>query len=105
VQNLVLNAIDAMPNGGTLTVQTRTAHDAVRLEVIDTGGGLTQEECNRLFTPYYTTKQHGTGLGLAIVQSIVSDHGGKIGVTSAPGRGATFAIELPISAEGRATHA
>src|SRR5207253_8146617 len=67
------------------------------LEVSGTGTGLTKEECERLFTPYYTTKQHGTGLGLAIVQSVVSDHGGKISVESEPGRGSTFRIELPVS--------
>jgi signal transduction histidine kinase len=65
------------------------------LEVADSGQGLTEEECARLFTPYYTTKQHGTGLGLAIVQSVVSDHRGKIAVVSAPGAGATFVIDLP----------
>ena len=68
----------------------------MRLEVTDTGEGLTPEECARLFTPYYTTKRHGTGLGLAIVQSVVSDHGGRIEVESAPGAGATFRIELPM---------
>jgi signal transduction histidine kinase len=67
----------------------------VRIEVSDTGTGLTPEECDRLFTPYYTTKQHGTGLGLAIVQSVVSDHKGSIMVKSAPGEGATFIIDLP----------
>jgi two-component system nitrogen regulation sensor histidine kinase NtrY len=68
----------------------------VRIEVTDTGEGLTPEECARLFTPYYTTKRHGTGLGLAIVQSVVSDHNGRIEVESAPGAGATFRIELPM---------
>jgi signal transduction histidine kinase len=94
LQNLVLNAIDAMPSGGTLAIRTAAHEGGVRLEVADTGQGLTQEECDRLFTPYYTTKTHGTGLGLAIVQSVISDHGCKIGVRSEPGKGTTFVIDL-----------
>jgi nitrogen fixation/metabolism regulation signal transduction histidine kinase len=97
LQNLILNAIDAMPAGGTLSIHARRKDDKIRLEVSDTGQGLTKEECERLFTPYYTTKRHGTGLGLAIVQSVVSDHGGKISVESETGRGATFVIELPAN--------
>jgi two-component system, NtrC family, nitrogen regulation sensor histidine kinase NtrY len=95
LSNLVLNAMDAMPNGGTLTLRTRRDDGKVIIEVADTGSGLTPEECERIFTPYYTSKQHGTGLGLAIVQSVVSDHGGRISVQSEPGRGTTFVIELP----------
>jgi two-component system nitrogen regulation sensor histidine kinase NtrY len=96
LENLILNSLDAMPAGGTLTVRTAHRPGAVRLEVTDTGEGLSPEECSRLFTPYYTTKRHGTGLGLAIVQSVVSDHSGRIEVESAPGAGATFRIELPM---------
>jgi len=94
-QNLVLNALDAMPAGGTLTFRTLETQSGIRIEVADTGKGLTPEECSRLFTPYYTTKQQGTGLGLAIVQSVVSDHRGTISVASEEGHGTTFRIELP----------
>ena len=94
-QNLVLNALDAMPAGGTLTLRTQERAGNVRIEVADTGKGLTPEECSRLFTPYYTTKLQGTGLGLAIVQSVVSDHHGTISVVSDEGRGTKFVIELP----------
>jgi two-component system nitrogen regulation sensor histidine kinase NtrY len=94
-QNLVLNALDAMPGGGALSVKSADAGTNVRIEVSDTGKGLTPEECSRLFTPYYTTKVQGTGLGLAIVQSVVSDHHGSISVASDEGHGATFRIELP----------
>ncbi len=101
ISNLVLNAMDAMPNGGTLTLRSRHDDKKVIIEVADTGSGLTREECERIFTPYYTSKQHGTGLGLAIVQSVVSDHGGRISVRSEPQRGTVFVIELPDNPEAR----
>ena len=102
LRNLVLNAMDAMQEGGDLVIRTTAQERSTIVEVSDTGAGLTQEECDRLFTPYYTTKQHGTGLGLAIVQSVVSDHHGSITVHSEPGGGATFRIELatPLASGG-----
>ena len=95
LSNLVLNAMDAMPHGGTLTVSAKSREEQVEIRVADTGEGLTTEECERLFTPYYTTKQHGTGLGLAIVQSVIADHAGRIAVESRMGGGAEFVITLP----------
>jgi len=99
ISNLVLNAMDAMAQGGQLTLRTRGEAGKVLIEVADTGSGMTPEECERIFTPYYTNKQNGTGLGLAIVQSVVSDHGGRIRVHSRAGEGTTFVIELPRNSE------
>jgi two-component system nitrogen regulation sensor histidine kinase NtrY len=102
LSNLVLNAMDAMPEGGTLTLRTHQNRDFSYIEVSDAGTGLLPEECERLFTPYYTSKPHGTGLGLAIVQSVISDHGGRISVRSELGKGTTFVIELPRNARHEA---
>jgi len=93
--NLVKNAMQAMTKGGTLTLQTGDAAEAVWMSVADTGGGIPQEQINRIFEPFYTTKKRGTGLGLMIVQRIVRAHGGRVELESHVGRGTTFRIWLP----------
>ncbi len=94
--NLVKNAMHAMTKGGTLTLQTGESEDGVWMSVTDTGGGIPQEQINRIFEPFYTTKKTGTGLGLMIVQRIVRAHGGRIELESRVGRGTTFRIRLPL---------
>jgi two-component system, sporulation sensor kinase E len=94
--NLVKNAAQAMTTGGTLTLQTGETSDDVWVSVTDTGGGIPQEQINRIFEPFYTTKKKGTGLGLMIVQRIVRAHNGRIELDSHVGRGTTFRIWLPL---------
>jgi two-component system, sporulation sensor kinase E len=94
--NLVKNAMQAMTKGGNLNVQTGETPEDVWVSVTDTGGGIPQEQINRIFEPFYTTKKKGSGLGLMIVQRIVRAHGGRIEVESQVGRGTTFRIWLPL---------
>lgn len=96
--NLVLNAINAMPEGGTLTITTRVeSNDQVEIRVTDTGCGIPQENLERMFVPFFTTRAvgQGTGLGLAISYSIIKQHGGSIEVSSQVRHGTTFIIRLP----------
>ena len=95
--NLMLNAEQAMPDGGTLTLVAQRDHDVVRLDVIDTGCGILADQLPKLFRPFHTTKTNGHGLGLAIVRKIVTAHGGMIDVQSEPGRGTKFTIRLPAA--------
>ena len=94
--NLVKNATQAMTTGGTLTLQTGENSDDVWFSVTDTGGGIPQEQINRIFEPFYTTKKKGSGLGLMIVQRIVRAHNGRIELESHVGRGTTFRVWLPL---------
>ena len=94
--NLVKNASQAMTTGGTLTLQTGENSDAVWVSVTDTGGGIPQEQLNRIFEPFYTTKKKGSGLGLMIVQRIVRAHNGRIELESNVGKGTTFRVWLPL---------
>ena len=94
--NLLKNALEAMPRGGELTITSRVKGAKVEISIADTGEGMSPEVAGNIFQPYYTTKAKGTGLGLAICQNIVQEHGGCIFADSAPGRGATFTIQLPV---------
>ena len=112
--NMLLNAIDAMKDGGTLSISARNAIDSpppiidrrnpvsgllsnffIEIKIKDSGEGIPEEACDRIFTPFYTTKSNGTGLGLSIVYQIIKEHGGRIDVQSKMGRGTEFTIMLP----------
>ena len=93
--NLFANAVDALPNGGDLVVRAEEEDHHIKIEVSDTGTGMSRETIEKLFEPFYTTKNKGTGLGLAIVFNIIQKHQGKIEVASAEGKGTTFTIILP----------
>ena len=99
--NLILNAVQAMPGGGRLTLHTSASDDWLEIEVRDTGHGISQENMGKLFTPFFTTKgkDKGVGLGLAVVHGIIQRHHGRIEVQSKEGEGATFTIHLPIQHE------
>jgi len=93
--NLVLNAIDVMPDGGDLVITSYDGAGGFEIEVADSGPGLTEEDRRRVFEPFYTTKQNGTGLGLAIVYHIAEAHGGTVTATNCPEGGAAFTIKFP----------
>lgn len=99
--NLITNAIQAMPDGGILTVTTNnTGSDTVAITITDTGTGITEENMSKMFEPLFTTKTKGIGLGLVISKMIVEAHGGHIDMKSAPGKGTAFTIHLPIGIRG-----
>jgi two-component system sensor histidine kinase HydH len=98
VLNLVQNALDAMPQGGTLHLMGRRTATHVQLQIQDTGSGISAENLPKIFDPLYTTKPGGTGLGLYIVQEIMAAHGGRVCVESIDGQGTTFTLTLPCAA-------
>jgi len=96
--NLIFNAVDAMPEGGTITMRARVAGDDVLLTVSDTGTGMSEDVRRRCLEPFFSTKaQQGTGLGLSMVHATVQRHRGAIAVDSTPGQGTTFRITLPTA--------
>ena len=96
VLNLLLNGYEAMSSQGTLTVRTRRDRSMARIEVVDTGVGIQQDQLENIFNPFFTTKPTGVGLGLAMVSKFVDSHAGKISVNSKTGEGATFRVSLPL---------
>ncbi len=99
--NLLVNAAQAIDDKGTITISTARENGRIVVRVADTGHGMTPEEMEKIFEPFYTSRQGGTGLGLAISRDIVREHGGELTVESAPGRGSVFTVHLPVVAESR----
>jgi signal transduction histidine kinase len=97
--NLIVNAAEAMSDGGRLCIESRTSHGHVEMIFADTGPGIVPEDLPHIFEPFYTTKVSGTGLGLAVSYSIVESNHGTLSVDSVPGHGATFTVRLPAAAK------
>ena len=94
--NIIKNAIDAMPGGGTLMIKSEISNDTVHVSFADTGLGIPKENLEKLFTPLFTTKAQGMGLGLPICKRIIGAHGGTISVESIPDKGTTFRLQIPV---------
>jgi signal transduction histidine kinase len=94
--NLGLNALEAVPNGGCLTIRTSSDSEEIIVSFKDTGVGMRKEVCSKMFTPFFTTKKNGLGLGLSIVRNIISAHGGRISVKSKLSAGTVITVTLPI---------
>ena len=94
--NLLLNAAQATPAGGAITIKTRRVGDTAEVSIIDRGGGIDPKHMENIFNPFFTTKPDGVGLGLAIVSKIVDEHGGKMAVESEPEKGSVFRVYLPL---------
>ena len=99
---LATNAIDAMPEGGTLTFRSVEQRKSIAIEIEDTGMGIPAEDLSKIFEPFFTTKEvgKGTGLGLAVCYGIITDHAGRLSVRSNVGKGTTFTILLPVTDAG-----
>ncbi len=96
--NLLLNSVDAMPSGGTITIRTKKTRHHFCILFEDTGLGIPDKDIPHVFDPFFTKKDNGTGLGLSITQSVIKNHKGKISVKSMEGEGTTFTLEIPLKA-------
>ena len=97
LMNLMLNSIEAMSSGGTLSVAARQTGETLQLEISDTGRGIPEEVAKKIFEPFYTTKEQGLGLGMPYAKKIIDQHGGTVSVHSKPGEGTTISITLPVA--------
>ncbi|HKP37198.1 MAG TPA: ATP-binding protein, partial [Pyrinomonadaceae bacterium] len=95
LMNLILNAIEAMRQGGALSITIDQTDETVRIEIVDTGSGIAEEEAKKIFEPFYTTKEQGLGLGMPYSKKIIDQHGGTISLDSQPGEGTRISIALP----------
>jgi signal transduction histidine kinase len=100
LMNLINNALDAMPSGGTLTISTSADAEFLEIGVRDTGTGILKENWDKMFAPFFTTKSSGTGLGLVIVSQVVDNHQGSLRFDSQPGKGTSFYLRFPFSPGG-----
>jgi two-component system sensor histidine kinase HydH len=98
--NLIVNAVQAMTDGGRLSVKTLREGDRLRVEIADTGVGMSREQVAKMFEAFYTTKAKGLGLGMPYAKKVIEEHGGEIGVESSPGAGTLVTVRLPVDAEG-----
>ena len=99
LMNLIVNAIEAMPDGGTLSVTSERTDDALLLRIADTGRGISDEEAKKIFEPFYTTKEQGLGLGMPYARKIIEQHGGAISFVSQFAEGTTISVALPVAEE------
>ncbi|MCR4290593.1 MAG: ATP-binding protein, partial [Candidatus Scalindua sp.] len=99
VLNILRNAVESMPDGGDLTIEIKTVGESIKINITDTGKGMTEEVLKNIFNPFFTTKSSGTGIGMAISHKIIDDHGGNINVESEYGKGTTMSISLSINKE------
>jgi signal transduction histidine kinase len=99
LMNLIVNAVEAMPEGGTLSIDSKWTEETLQLEITDTGGGIADDQIKKIFEPFYTTKEQGLGLGMPYAKKIIEEHGGSVSLNTKSGEGTTIRITLPANRE------